>query len=321
NRARGPRTVTPRCPRAFCRNCARTGKSHRRASGSLPIAKTLVRSMSPSLRRPTCSRHSAPASSSRAGSTPCGTPSPPICSRRAKTSTPCSASSGIGMSPRPCGISTSVRDASSPPARLWIYRSHPPPEPLRRRRPPPRASARRLRGESTSPISSGPTALTIGARIGWLALSIVHSVVTGGALAPDRARWIPARPRFLFPVRALARVFRGRYLAGLQRAFDCGELHCTGGLASLAEPAAFTLWLAALRAQAWLRVPQTALRRAGARAGYTHRVALSNDRLLGLADGRVRFRWRDYADADRVKVMALDVDEFLRRFLLHIVPD
>jgi hypothetical protein len=93
----------------------------------------------------------------------------------------------------------------------------------------------------------------------------VHCVVTGGALAPDGTRWIPARPGFLFPVRAVAKVFRGRFLAGLQRAFDGGEVHVTGG--------------------------------------------------------RVRFRWRDYADGDRVKVMDLDVDEFLRRFLLHVVPD
>jgi hypothetical protein len=78
----------------------------------------------------------------------------------------------------------------------------------------------------------------------------VHGVVTGGALAPDGTRWVPARPGFLFPVRALAKVFRGRFLAGLQRAFDRGELHVTGGLAALAEPAACTAWLAELRQQA-----------------------------------------------------------------------
>ncbi len=153
----------------------------------------------------------------------------------------------------------------------------------------------------------------------------LHCVVTGGALAPDGTRWIPTRPSFLFPVRALAKVFRGRYLAGLQRAFDRGELHCTGGLAPLAEPAAFTAWLADLRQHAWVvycKPPFAGPEHVLAYLGrYTHRVALSNDRLLGLADGRVRFRWRDYADGERVKVMALDVDEFLRRFLLHIVPD
>jgi Putative transposase/Transposase zinc-binding domain len=153
----------------------------------------------------------------------------------------------------------------------------------------------------------------------------VHCVVTGGALALDGTRWLPARPGFLFPVRALAKVFRGRYLASLQRAFDRGDLHLTGGLAPLGEPAAFTAWLAALRRQAWVvycKPPFAGPEHVLAYLGrYTHRVALSNDRLLALAESRVRFRWRDYADGDRVKVMDLDVAEFLRRFLLHVVPD
>jgi len=153
----------------------------------------------------------------------------------------------------------------------------------------------------------------------------VHCVVTGGALAADGARWLPARPGFLFPVRALARVFRGRYLARLQQAFDRGELHLTGGLAPLGEPAAFATWLAALRRQAWVvycKPPFAGPEHVLAYLGrYTHRVALSNDRLLAVTDGRVRFRWRDYADGDRAKVMELAVEEFLRRFLLHVVPD
>jgi hypothetical protein len=153
----------------------------------------------------------------------------------------------------------------------------------------------------------------------------VHCVVTGGALARAGSRWIPARPDFLFPVRALAKVFRGRYLAGLRRAVDRGDLHLTGGLAPLAEPAAFAAWLEELRSHAWVVYcqppfagPEHVLAYLGR---YTHRVALSNDRLVAVADGRVRFRWRDYADGDRMKVMDLDVDEFLRRFLLHVVPD
>jgi hypothetical protein len=152
----------------------------------------------------------------------------------------------------------------------------------------------------------------------------VHCIVTGGALAPDGARWIPARRRFLFPVRALAKVFRGRFLAGLQRAFDHGDLHLTGGLAPLAEPAAFTAWLGDLRQPSWVvycKPPFAGPEHVLAYLGrYTHRVAISNHRLVSLADGRVRFRWRDYADGDRSKVMDLGVDEFLRRFLLHIVP-
>jgi len=153
----------------------------------------------------------------------------------------------------------------------------------------------------------------------------VHCVVTGGALARDGARWIPARPNFLFPVRALAQVFRGRYLAGLRRAFDRGDLHLTGGLATLAEPAAFAAWLDELRAQAWIvycKPPFAGPEHVLAYLGrYTHRVAISNDRLVAVAAGRVRFRWRDYADGDRVKVLELEAEEFLRRFLLHVVPD
>jgi hypothetical protein len=153
----------------------------------------------------------------------------------------------------------------------------------------------------------------------------VHCVVTGGALAPDGTRWIPARSTFLFPVRALTKVFRGRYLAGLRRAFDRGELHFSGGLTALVEPTAFTAWLDDLRRHAWVvycKPPFAGPEHVLAYLGrYTHRVALSNDRLLALADGRVHFRWRDYVDGDRVKIMALELDEFLRRFLLHVVPD
>jgi hypothetical protein len=153
----------------------------------------------------------------------------------------------------------------------------------------------------------------------------VHCVVTGGALSPDGARWIRARAGFLFPVRALAKLFRGTYLAALRRAFAAGPLHLTGSLAPLAEPAAFTAWLAGLRRQPWVVYckppfagPEPALAYLGR---YTHRVAISNERLVGLAAGRVRFRWRDYADGGRVKLMELEAEEFLRRFLLHVVPD
>ena len=153
----------------------------------------------------------------------------------------------------------------------------------------------------------------------------VHCVVTGGALAPDGTRWLPARPGFLFPVRALAKVFRGCYLAGLRQAFDRGDLHLTGGLAPLAEPAAFAAWLDDLRQQAWVvycKPPFAGPEHVLAYLGrYTHRIALSNDRLVAVDGDRVHFRWRDYADHDRVKIMDLAVDEFLRRFLLHVVPD
>ena len=153
----------------------------------------------------------------------------------------------------------------------------------------------------------------------------LHCVVTGGALAPDGSRWISAPRGFLFPVRALARVFRGKYLDALRRAVEAHKLVFTGSLAPLAEPAAFAAWLAPLRQQDWVVYakrpfagPEQVLEYLGR---YTHRVAISNERLVSLDDGIVRFRWRDYADGDRLKVMALEAEEFIRRFLLHVVPD
>ena len=152
----------------------------------------------------------------------------------------------------------------------------------------------------------------------------LHCIVTGGALAREGARWIPARPGFLFPVRALAMVFRAKFLAALQHAFAARSLTFAGSTAPLAAPLAFAGWLRQLRARDWVVYakppfagPQQVL---GYLGRYTHRVALSNDRLIGFDDGVVRFRWKDYAHGSTVKVMALDADEFLRRFLLHVVP-
>jgi hypothetical protein len=150
----------------------------------------------------------------------------------------------------------------------------------------------------------------------------LHCIVTGGALATDGARWIPAKPGFLFPVRALAMVFRAKYLEALDRAATAGKLTLPD---SLSAPDAFPAWLASLRQQDWVVYakppfagPEQVLQYLGR---YTHRVALSNERLVDLQNGVVRFRWKDYSDGDRVKVMALAAEEFVRRFLLHIVPE
>jgi len=152
----------------------------------------------------------------------------------------------------------------------------------------------------------------------------LHCVVPGGALAQDGARWIAAPPGFLFPVRALARVFRGKYLQALHRAFTAGRLRFAGALAALADPEAFATWLRDLRRHDWVVYakrpfagPTQLLEYLGR---YTHRVAISNERLVSHTDGVVRFRWRDYADGDRVKIMTLAAEEFIRRFLLHVVP-
>ena len=153
----------------------------------------------------------------------------------------------------------------------------------------------------------------------------LHCVVSGGALTQDGARWLAAPPGFLFPVRALARVFRGKYLQALHRAFTAGRLRFAGALAALADPEAFATWLRDLRRHDWVVYakrpfagPTQLLEYLGR---YTHRVAISNERLVSHTDGVVRFRWRDYADGDRVKIMTLAAEEFIRRFLLHVVPD
>ena len=152
----------------------------------------------------------------------------------------------------------------------------------------------------------------------------LHCVVTGGALAPDGARWIRARRGFLFPVRALSVVFRGTFLDALERAFAEGRFHFTGASAPLQDPARFARLTRRLRRRKWVVYakrpfagPRQVLRYLGR---YTHRVALTNERLLALDEQSVRFTWKDYADHARRKTMTLDGVEFLRRFLLHIVP-
>jgi hypothetical protein len=152
----------------------------------------------------------------------------------------------------------------------------------------------------------------------------LHCVVTGGALTRDGARWLPAKRGFLFPVRALARVFRGKYLAGLRRAFERQALRFAGSVAGLADPTAFGQFLAALRAHDWVVYAKPPF--AGAAqvleylGRYTHRVAISNDRLVSVDADQVRFRWKDSAHGNRVKTMTLPAEEFLRRFLLHVLP-
>ncbi len=144
----------------------------------------------------------------------------------------------------------------------------------------------------------------------------LHCVVTGGALGADGARWIATRHKgFLFPVRALAKVFRGKFLDGLRRRFDRGDLGADDTLPRL---------LHRLRQQDWVVYakppfagPESVLQYLGR---YTHRIAFSNHRILRLREDRVAFRYRDYADDRRLKVMEVVVHEFIRRFLLHVLP-
>jgi len=152
----------------------------------------------------------------------------------------------------------------------------------------------------------------------------MHCLVTGGALSADRTRWMRGRASFLFPVKALSMVFRAKYLEGLHRAFEHGDLAFAAGTAPLADRAQFAAFLAPLQSMSWVVYakrpfagPAQVLQYLGR---YTHRIAISNARLISLTDGIVRFRWKDYADHGRTKVMALSVEEFLRRFLVHVLP-
>ena len=153
----------------------------------------------------------------------------------------------------------------------------------------------------------------------------VHCVVTGGALAPDASRWIPTKRRdFLFPVKALARVFRGKYLTALQSASAQDHLQFAGATAPLGDARTFQRFLAPLWQQPWVvyaKPPFASAQHVLSYLGrYTHRVALSNDRLVALRDGQVVFRWHDRRRGHRPKTMTVAVEEFIRRFLLHVLP-
>lgn len=152
----------------------------------------------------------------------------------------------------------------------------------------------------------------------------LHCVVTGGALAPDGARWVPARQGYLLPVKVMGKLFRGKFLAGLQRAYDAHELSFGGSTEALANPRAFAALEAQLYDKNWVvyaKPPFGGAEHVYRYLGrYTHRVAISNARLVAMEDGHVSFRYKDYADGDRWRVMRLSADEFLRRFLLHVLP-
>jgi hypothetical protein len=159
----------------------------------------------------------------------------------------------------------------------------------------------------------------------------VHAVVTGGGLACDERgtvlespRWVSCRKGFFLPVRVLSRVFRGKYLDGVRKLFAAGKLVLAGRWASLADPQAFARFLTPLYGKDWVVYakrpfggPKQVLKYL---ARYTHRVAISNSRLVDVADGRVTFRYKDYADKHRSKTMTVSADEFLRRFVQHVLP-
>jgi hypothetical protein len=152
----------------------------------------------------------------------------------------------------------------------------------------------------------------------------VHCVVPGGGIAPDGQRWIGCRRGFFLPVRVLSRLFRRRFLEGLHAAFRAGRLRFGGQLQALQEAGAFRAFLAPAARAEWVVYakppfggPRQVLNYLGR---YTHRVAISNNRLLQLDGARVTFAWKDYKHAAARRTMTLAADEFIRRFLLHVLP-
>jgi hypothetical protein len=153
----------------------------------------------------------------------------------------------------------------------------------------------------------------------------LHCVIPGGGPSPDGTKWVGCRPGFFLPVRVLSTLYRRLFLTLLQAAFDEGRLEFFCELAALAKPAAFAALLKPLRKAPWVVYakhpfggPAKVLEYLGR---YTHRVAIANSRLVDVTDGRVSFLWKDYRHHDKRKAMTLDADEFIRRFLLHVLPN
>jgi hypothetical protein len=152
----------------------------------------------------------------------------------------------------------------------------------------------------------------------------VHCVIPAGGIAPDGSRWIHTRPGFFLSVRVLSRVFRGKFHDALKNLFRRNKLQFHGSLTSLAQPAIFAKFLRQLFRQDWVVYakppfggPEHVLHYL---ARYTHRVAISNHRLLSFEDDRVTFQWKDYAHGNKKRKMTVSTDEFVRRFLLHVLP-
>jgi hypothetical protein len=175
----------------------------------------------------------------------------------------------------------------------------------------------------------------LGAEIGFMAIlhtwsqtlihhPHLHCLVTGGGLSLDGKRWLRSKKDFFIPVKVLSCLFRGKFLDGLKKEYEAGELRFPGQIKELKEASAFKRFLTNLYHQEWvvycrppLKNPQKVIDYLGR---YTHRVALSNDRLVKLEGNEVTFRWRDSADNNKIKLLTLEALEFIRRFLLHVLP-
>jgi len=152
----------------------------------------------------------------------------------------------------------------------------------------------------------------------------VHCVIPAGGLSLDHTHWVKSQNRFFLPLKVLSRVFRGKFVAGLQQAFQNRRFNFPRTPVPLAQPKTFAAWLRLLFRKDWVVYakrpfggPEYVLQYLGR---YTHRVAISNHRLISFAEGKVTFRWRDSAHHNEQKLMTVSLDEFLRRFLLHLLP-
>jgi hypothetical protein len=192
----------------------------------------------------------------------------------------------------------------------------------------------RASGETLLEVAADPKHL--GAEIGFLSVlhtwgqtlehhPHVHCVVPAGGLSLDRSRWVQPRQRgFFLPIRVVSRIFRGKFTAGLKRLFRSRQLQFHGALENLSSPKLFQQFRRSLFRRDWVVYakrpfggPEHVLHYL---ARYTHRVAISDHRLLSFADGNVSFRWKDYAHGNKQRKMTLTAHEFLRRFLLHLLP-
>lgn len=188
--------------------------------------------------------------------------------------------------------------------------------------------------ETLIELSADPKRL--GAEIGFIAVlhtwgqnlmdhPHIHAIVTGGGLSPGGRTWKSSRADFFIHVKALSNLFRGKFLAYLKALRAQDKLIYPGAVCHLAQPAAFNALLGELYGKDWVvyckppfKRPEDVIEYLGR---YTHRIAISNHRILKLENNTVSFRWRDYADGNRTKVMTLEAGEFIRRFLLHVLPD
>src|SRR5208283_504497 len=176
----------------------------------------------------------------------------------------------------------------------------------------------------------------LGARIGFMGIlhtwgqnlmdhPHVHFVVTGGGLSHDERRWVTCQKKYLFPVKVMSKLFRGKFLDYFKESYKSGKLELTGSISHLMKPHVFKLLDIKLSNKKWVVYCKPPFNGIDGvlqyLSRYTHRIAISNNRILNVENGKVTFLWRDYADGDKQKVMTVDAEEFIRRFLLHVLPD